>query len=277
MSHSTNQPITNFLTIDVEDYYQVSAFEEIVGFDKWDDFTPRVEKNTRRILGILERHDIKATFFVLGWTAEKFPNLVKEISDQGHEIGCHSYSHQLVYNLSPDEFRKDTQKAKDILEQLAARKVRGYRAPSYSITQKSLWAFEILEGLGFEFDSSVFPIYHDRYGVPDAPRFKYKIPGHNLIEYPISTALFWRYKMPIAGGGYFRLFPYWFTKMALRKINEKEAQPFVFYLHPWEIDSGQPRMKNASPVSKFRHYINIDKTAERFNKLLHDFEFKPIT
>ena len=266
----------NYLTVDVEDYYQVSAFEAIVGCDKWEHYVPRVKENTRNILNVLDRHSVKATFFVLGWTAKKNPDLIKKIAEKGHKIGCHSYFHRLIYDISREDFREDTQNAKDILEQITGESVRGYRAPSYSITRRSLWALDILEELGFEFDSSIFPIHHDRYGMPDAPRFRYRIPGHNLIEYPMSTSIFFGRKIPVSGGGYFRLFPYRFTKMALMKINQKEKQPFVFFIHPWEIDPRQPRIKGAGAVSRFRHYTNLAKTAERFEKLLNDFDFIPI-
>ena len=269
--------ITNYLTIDIEDYFQVSAFEYLVGYENWDKYASRVEANTKKILDILGRYDIKATFFILGWTAKKHQNLVKEIHATGHEIACHSYCHRLVYKLTPEEFRKDTSLAKDILEQITGTQIRGFRAPSYSITNQSLWALQILEELNFEFDSSIFPIYHDRYGIPEAPRFKYKIPGYNLTEYPISTSLLWRYKIPVSGGGYFRLFPYWFTKNALNNINKKEGQPFIFYLHPWEIDDTQPKFHNARWKSRFRHYNNLHKTASRFERLLSDFKFGPIT
>jgi len=268
--------ISNYLTIDIEDYYQVSAFEPIVGLAKWDQYPSRVEKNTRRILQALERHNVKATFFVLGWIGEKNPHLIKEIMEKGHRIGCHSYEHRLVYNLSPKEFKQDTHRAKDILEQITGKRVRGYRAPSYSITRRSLWAFDILENLGFEFSSSVFPVHHDRYGIPDAPRFKYKVPGHDLVEYPISTTRCLGRNIPVSGGGYFRLFPYRLTKMALLRINKQEHQPFVFFIHPWEMDPEQPRMNGASAVSRFRHYTNLSKTEERFEKLLGDFDFIPI-
>ncbi len=266
----------NYLTVDVEDYFQVSAFEKNVGFDNWDSYTPRVENNTQKILDLFDTHQVKATFFVLGWVAEKFPDLVKKIDKKGHEIACHSYCHRLIYNLTPAEFKADTLKAKNILEQTIGKKVKGYRAPSYSITKKSLWALDILEELEFEYDSSIFPIHHDRYGLPDAPRFKYKHPNHNLIEYPISTALIFGRKIPVAGGGYFRLFPYWFTEKALKKINQQEHQPFIFYFHPWELDPDQPRMKNISHLSKFRHYNNLTKTTHRLTHLLSTFPFQPL-
>lgn len=268
--------IPNYLTVDVEDYYQVSAFEPLVGLAKWDQYPSRVIGNTRVILDALDRHYIKATFFVLGWTAERNPDLVKDIMTGGHHIGCHSYQHRLIYNLSPNEFREDTRRAKDVLEEITGKPVLGYRAPSYSITSQSLWAYGILEDLGFEFSSSVFPIYHDRYGIPDAPRFKFKVPGHDIIEYPISTVRFLGRNIPVSGGGYFRIFPYRFIRMGLSRINKRENQPFVFFIHPWETDPEQPKMKGAGPVSKFRHYTNLGKTKERFEKLLSDFRFIPI-
>jgi polysaccharide deacetylase family protein (PEP-CTERM system associated) len=269
--------IRNYLTIDVEDYYQVSAFDKICSPFHWDHYPSRVVDNTERILDILDRFGIRATFFVLGWTARKFPELIMKINEKGHDIGCHSYYHRLVYTLSPDEFREDSRQAKDVLEQIIGRAVRGYRAPSYSITRCCDWVFDILEELGFEFDSSIFPIYHDRYGDPGAPRFRFQIPGHRLIEYPISTFSLFGQKIPIAGGGYFRLLPYFLTSKALTKINLKERQPFVFYIHPWEIDPKQPKMKGVSTMAKFRHYINLEKTTDRLTRLLQDFQFAPIS
>ena len=267
--------ITNYLTIDVEDYFQVSAFEKKIKPEDWLQYESRVSKNTQNILDILDNHYTKATFFIVGWIAEKHPELVKEINERGHEVGCHSYKHQRITTLSRDSFRKDTKKSKDILENIIGRKVLGYRAPSYTITKNTLWALDILAELGFQYDSSIFPIYHDTYGIPDAPRFTYKHDGLDLTEYPISTALILGRKVPVAGGGYFRLFPYWFTKMALKSINDKEKQPFVFYLHPWEIDPDQPRINNISLLSRFRHYNNLSKTNSRLHKLLSDFKFGP--
>ena len=272
----TNKPV-NYLTIDVEDYFQVAAFEKVIQPATWENYPSRVEQNTTRILDLLDTYGVKGTFFIVGWTAERFPGLVKEIVTRGHEIGCHSYQHQKIYNQTPEEFRRDTQKAKDILEQASGRPVVGYRAPTYSITKKSLWAFDILQELGFKWDSSIFPIRHDNYGIPDAPRFAYKMPNHNLIEYPISTALLWGRKIPVAGGGYFRILPYWFTRMALKKINQQEKQPFIFYLHPWEVDLGQPKVSHAGWKSRFRHYHNLGKTEERLHRLLKEFRFGPIT
>ena len=279
MSHdldTMSHPPRNYLTIDVEDYFQVAAFEDIIQSESWVSRDFRAEKNTDCILAILEQHQVKATFFIVGWIAEKSPELVKKIAAEGHEVGCHSYWHRKIYDLTPEKFHEDTKRAKDILEDITGKKVLGYRAPSYSITKKSLWALDILEGLGFEYDSSIFPIYHDNYGIPDAPRFEYKLPNHDMKEYPISTSLIMGRKIPVAGGGYFRLFPYWFTRMALKRINSLENQPFIFYLHPWEVDPDQPRMQNAKRLSKFRHYNNLHKTVERFAKLLQDFDFGSI-
>jgi polysaccharide deacetylase family protein (PEP-CTERM system associated) len=269
--------IRNYLTIDVEDYFQVSAFENVVQAGEWKNFELRVERNTEAVLALLQQNHLRATFFIVGWIAEQRPALVKKIARNGHEIGCHSYLHRKIYDLTPDEFREDTLRAKNILEQIIGRRVLGYRAPSYSITRKSLWALDILAELGFAYDSSIFPIYHDNYGIPGAPRFEYKLTGQDMMEYPISTALVLGRKIPVAGGGYFRLFPYWFTRYALQKINKEEQKPFVFYLHPWEIDPDQPRFNQARKLSKFRHYNNLHKTRQRLERLLHDFSFGPIS
>jgi polysaccharide deacetylase family protein (PEP-CTERM system associated) len=270
-----SEPI-NYLTIDVEDYFQVAAFEKVIQPSQWYAYPSRVERNTNILLELLDVHGIKATFFIVGWTAELYPAMVQEIASCGHRIACHSYRHQKIYHQTPDEFRQDTKKAKEILEDITGKPITGYRAPTYSITKKSLWAFDILEELGFKWDSSVFPIHHDNYGIADAPRFEYKLPNHDLVEYPISTALFFGRRVPVAGGGYFRIFPYWFTKMGLRKINREEKKPFIFYLHPWEVDAKQPKINNAGWKSTFRHYRNLHVTQKRLKKLLEDFKFGPV-
>ena len=267
--------IINYLTIDVEDYFQVSAFEDIIGTADWNGMEHRVAGNTEQVLAILAEFDTKATFFVVGWVAEKFPRLVRAIYAQGHSIGCHSYWHRKVYDLSPEAFRDDTARAKTILENVIGEPVLGYRAPSYSITQKSLWALDILKDLGFTYDSSIFPIHHDTYGIPGAPRFPYRHPN-GLLEYPISTARVFGWNLPVAGGGYFRLFPYGFSRFFLRSLNGAEQQPFVFYLHPWEVDPDQPRMRQARWFSRFRHYNNLDVTATRLRRLLSEFAFMPL-
>lgn len=266
----------NYLTIDVEDYFQVAAFADILSSRNWEDMEPRVHVNLPAILDVLRKHGVRATFFVVGWVAEKYPEIVEKIVEDGHEVGCHSYWHRKVYDLSPEEFRDDTLRAKAVLEKIAHRPITAYRAPSYSITAKSLWALDILKSAGFETDSSIFPIHHDLYGIPGSPRFQYTHQKQGIEEFPISTALFFGRKIPVAGGGYFRLFPYWFTKLALRRINNKDGRPFVFYLHPWEIDPGQPRFGQARWMSRFRHYNNLDKTMARFEQLLTDFEFMPL-
>ncbi len=266
----------NYLTIDVEDYFQVAAFADIVSPADWGGMEQRVEGNMAAILRLLKSHGVRATFFVVGWVAERHPEVVKTIVADGHDLGCHSYWHRNIYDLTPEEFREDTLRAKGILEEVSGKKVVAYRAPSYSITAKSLWALDILAEAGFTVDSSIFPILHDRYGIPDSPRFPYPLSQPGMKEFPISTSLFFGKKIPVAGGGYFRLFPYWFTRMALRKINDAEGQPFVFYLHPWEIDPAQPRFAKATLLSKFRHYNNLDRTMGRFQRLLNDFQFRPL-
>ncbi len=393
----------NILTIDVEDYFQVHAFSNVIRYENWDNYECRIERNVDRILEILDSacspivlkpqhrstsahehfehrstaelsdlltHDLnnsltqkgndssslspcampyapcvapRATFFILGWIAERYPGLVRRIQKEGHEIACHGYAHKLIYNQSKEEFREDIRKAKTILEDIIGGEVIGYRSPSYSVTKKSRWALEILAEEGFRYDSSIFPIRHDFYGFPDAPRFPFLIslngnsnvefsvlnyelktaaladdgtaaPNHSnnsltyslnnllphslinsiaanstlkthnskfiidgnsklLIEFPISTVKLFGQNVPISGGGYFRLFPYSLIKKGLRSINEKESKPFIFYVHPWEFDADQPKISGLSLRSKFRHYVNLRKTEERFRRLLEDFQF----
>jgi len=271
-----DQKIVNYLTVDVEDYFQVAAFEKVISVDSWDQYECRVVANTESVLQLFAEHGVHATFFIVGWIAERYPQLVRSIDQQGHEIGCHSYGHRKVYDLSPEEFQEDTRRARDILTDIIGKPIRGYRAPSYSITKKSLWALDILADLGFSYDSSIFPVYHDNYGIPDAPRYPYYLEQQDMQEYPLSTLRFLGHNLPIAGGGYFRFFPYWFTRSALFRINLKEGQPFIFYFHPWEIDPKQPYVQRASIKSKFRHYLNLDKTKDRLGRLLHEFSFQPI-
>lgn len=283
--------ITNYLTIDVEDYFHVSAFEKISPPQTWAGRECRVESNTDLILNILDEHKVKATFFILGWVAERYPLLAKKIAQQGHEIACHGYLHQRVSLQGRETYRNDIRKAKGILEDQIGTAVNGYRAPSYSITQETSWAFEELIDAGFKYDSSIFPMKHDFYGIPDWPRFSSyavktekgwqpadaKLPDRLFIyELPITTLRLGEKNLPIAGGGYFRLLPYSITKWGLKRINQQDQQPFVFYLHPWEFDPQQPRMAGASAKSKFRHYLNLGKTESRFRRLLDDFRFMPI-
>ncbi len=266
--------VQNALTVDVEDYFQVSAFADNVKYHEWDDRPLRVEANTYKLLDLFDEHQVKATFFTLGWVAERKQSLIAEIANRGHEVACHGYSHQLVYNQTPEVFREETVRAKSILEDIIQQPVLGYRAASYSITEKSLWALDILAESGFLYDSSIFPVRHDRYGIPGAPEYpnRMKTPaGHSLIEFPLSTAKIANYRLPIAGGGYFRLYPYWLSKAGLKQINRKQ-KPFIFYLHPWEVDPEQPRI-SASWFSRFRHYNNLDKCEARLHKLMSDFKF----
>lgn len=270
--------ISNALTIDVEDYYQVAAFSNIVEYKEWDRHESRVEKNTFRILQLFADAGVKATFFVLGWVASRHPGIVREIVKQGHEIGCHGYSHQLIYRQTPDVFRRETIDSKAILEDQAQCRVLGYRAASYSITNESLWALDILNECGFEYDSSIFPIRHDRYGIPDAeqrPHVHATPNGGRIVEFPVTALDLHVMKLPLGGGGYFRLFPYWLTRSGLRWVNEKGQMPFIFYLHPWEIDIDQPRL-NGSWFSRFRHYNNLERCEVRFKSLLKDFKFEPV-
>lgn len=266
--------MNNILTIDVEDYFHVAALSNVISVNDWDSIKPRVYDNTKKILNSLDKHEQKATFFILGWVAERFPDLVNEIDKMGHEVACHGYSHQLVYNQSVDTFYKETLKAKNILEDIISKPVYGYRAASYSITKKSLWALDILSELGFTYDSSIFPVMHDRYGIADSPTEPYIIltqKGYKITEYPLSIFKLFNYNLPIAGGGYFRLYPYWLTRFLYKLVNRNDSE-FVFYLHPWEVDPNQPKIK-AKLLSRFRHYNNLNKTQSRFEALLSEFKF----
>jgi len=261
----------------VEDYFQVSAFEGFVHRDQWDSLESRVTRNTERLLEIFAEHGTVGTFFVLGWVARRYPGLVRQIAAAGHELASHSYAHRLVYQLTPSEFREDLLQAKHAIEDAAGVAVRGYRAPSYSITRRSLWALDVLLEEGYEYDASIFPIHHDRYGIPDAPRHAYQITGQQgaLWELPGSTTQLVGHNLPIAGGGYFRLLPYAWTRYGIRAVNARERKPVIFYLHPWEIDPDQPRLR-ASVLSQVRHYRNLHKTEPRLRRLLRDFRFSTI-
>ena len=275
------QPISNCLTIDVEDYFQVNAFAAHVHRDQWQSFPLRVDRNTGRILDILDSYGIKATFFVLGWVAEKLPSLVREIHQRGHEIACHGYWHELIYQIGPDKFRDDIRRAKALLEDQVGERVRGYRAPSYSITRRSMWALNTLVQEGFTYDSSIFPIYHDTYGIPDAQRFPHTIETEAgpLIEFPLTTVslkLGWKkIHLPIAGGGYLRLLPAGVIRSGIASINIEERQPAVVYFHPWEIDPDQPRIQ-AGIKSRFRHYLNLRGTEKKLMYLFGNLSFAPM-
>lgn len=271
---SRAEPILNALTIDVEDYFQVSAFESIVNRRDWDHYESRVCQNTYRILDLFEEQEAQGTFFVLGWVAKKFPKLVRDIASRGHEVGCHSYWHRLIYQMTPKEFREDLRQATQTLEDLVGHEINSFRAPSFSIVEDSLWALDELIEAGYRYDSSIFPVRHDNYGMPNAARFPHKISrsGGEIEEFPLSVHKVANHHFPVAGGGYFRLYPFSLSRSWLQSINEKARQPFVFYLHPWEIDPDQPRFK-ASLRSQFRHYQNLTRTESKLRKLLSAFRF----
>jgi polysaccharide deacetylase family protein (PEP-CTERM system associated) len=271
----------NALTVDVEDYFHVTAFERVVSPSEWDRYPLRVGDNTRRVLDLFDRYSLRGTFFVLGWVAERDPGLVREIQRRGHEIACHGYSHQLVYRIGPEAFREDITRAKALLEDISGEQVHGYRAPSYSITARSLWALDILAEEGFSYDSSIFPVHHDIYGMPGTPRFPHTIrrPSGSIREFPLSTFMVRLFgkeiRLPIAGGGYLRMFPASWISAAMKSINERDRQPAVLYFHPWEIDPGQPRIA-AGMKSRFRHYLNLERTCAKLERLFTDLEFAPM-
>jgi polysaccharide deacetylase family protein (PEP-CTERM system associated) len=267
--------IINALTIDVEDYFQVSAFEHCLDRERWHHYESRVVGNTERLLALLERHGVRATFFVLGWVADHFPDLVRAIHFAGHEVGSHSYWHRLIYKLSPEAFRNDLARSCDVLEDITGVKVTAYRAPSFSITDKSLWALSILSERGIVHDSSIFPVRHDRYGIPSAPRFIHRPSGTTrpIWEFPPSVVRLGGENMPVGGGGYFRLYPLWWTTRCLRAINTRYKQPFMFYVHPWEIDPEQPRIPGAGAMRRWRHCVNLQSTERKLELLLERFRF----
>jgi polysaccharide deacetylase family protein (PEP-CTERM system associated) len=260
-------PARAVFSVDVEDYFHVEAFARVVDRSSWDAYPRRVEDNTARLLDLLEKQGISATFFVLGWVAERSPGLVRRIAAAGHELACHSYWHRLVYQLDRAEFREDTRRAKDTVEQAGGAPVHGYRAPSYSITENSLWALEVLVELGFRYDSSIFPIRHDTYGIPGAPRapFRTPTPSGPILEFPLTTFRAGNQNLPVGGGGYLRIFPFWYTRLGIRRA-QGQGVPLILYVHPWEIDPGQPRIA-AGLKSRFRHYTNLARTNERLERL----------
>jgi polysaccharide deacetylase family protein (PEP-CTERM system associated) len=274
---TSGAPIVNAFTVDVEDYYHVSALASAISRESWPTQQSRVERNTARLLDLLAARGLRGTFFVLGWVAERSPALVRQIHAAGHEVACHGYSHQLIYRQTQEEFRQETRRAKQHLEDTIGTAVLGYRAASFSITRASLWALDDLIDLGFEYDSSVFPIRHDRYGIPGASPAPGRISapsGRTIMEFPMSAASFLGVPVPVCGGGYFRLLPYWVTRAGLGQINNRAARPFTFYLHPWEIDPEQPRVR-VGALSRFRHYNNLHRCEERLQRLLADFQFAP--
>lgn len=271
-----NDPV-NALTVDVEDYYQVESFANVVSREDWTRCEPRIEKNTYRLLDLFARHNVRGTFFILGWIAERHPHLAREILTSGHEIACHSYDHQFILNQRREDFRADVRRAKTLLEDITGVAVEGYRAPTYSIMEETMWALEILVEEGFRYDSSIFPIYHDRYGVPGARRFPYVIhcDSGEIIEFPPSTTRLAGQNLPMTGGGYFRLLPYPVFRWGLRRINRLEGQSAIFMVHAWEIDPGQPVLPGTR-LNVWRHRINLRHTESRLERLLKDFRFAPV-
>ncbi len=268
--------IVNAMTVDVEDYFHASAFDRIVSRPSWSERESRVVKNTQQLLECFDRHQIRATFFILGWVAESFPSLVREIASSGHELASHGYHHQLIYMLTRDQFREDVRRAKATIEDQAGVAVDGYRAPSFSIVESSLWALDVLIEEGYTYDASVFPIRHDRYGLPGAPRHVHVVEraAGTIVEVPASTVRIGTMTVPIAGGGYFRLLPYAITKWGIARVNA-EGAPVVCYIHPWEVDPDQPRLP-VSRLTSIRHYGNVGDTMPRLDRLIGDFAFDTV-
>ncbi len=263
----------NAMSVDVEDYFQVSAFEQYIDKSNWDSLEHRVAQNTNKILDVFEEYNTKATFFTLGWVAERYPEIVKRIVDEGHELACHGYEHIRVTEQTPDQFRADVKRTKKILEDLAGKEISGYRAASYSINSENLWAHDVLMEEGFKYSSSVYPVKHDLYGIPDAPRFCYRpFETSEFLEIPITTLKIANKNIPCGGGGFFRFYPYFFSKWAFKRIN-RDKQSAIFYCHPWEIDPDQPKQHNLNTKSKFRHYLNLHKMEQRIRYLLTDFNW----
>jgi len=263
------------LTIDVEEFVHIHALSGVIQPKDWPAYPSSVSENTDIILDLLDQRQIHATFFCLGIVASQNRDLIKRIHAHGHEIACHGYSHQVIYSQESGQFMDDVVRAKSTLEDITGSMVIGYRAPTYSITKKTMWALDILQEAGFKYDSSIFPIMHDNYGIPDAPRFPYAVPGYRMVEFPISTVSIGSLNLPVSGGGYFRLLPYILTYHGLRRI-EKENRPFIFYIHPWEFNPDIERIQGMSLLSRFRTYTGIKGTYDKFSRLIRDFSFSTV-
>jgi len=265
--------ILNAMTVDVEDYFQVSAFEKHIRREDWDSLQCRVEINVDKILQLFSDANIHATFFMLGWVAERYPEMIKRIVQEGHELASHGYEHVRVTNQQPDEFLQDILKTKSLLEDLSGNKVNGYRAASYSIGKSNLWALDKLKEAGYLYSSSIYPIKHDLYGMPEAPRFAFRLKEEAILELPVTTVDITGKKFPCGGGGYFRLFPYFFSKWMMRRVNMKDHESCIFYFHPWEIDPNQPKQTGISVKTRLRHYLNLTRMQDRLSSLLDDFKW----
>ncbi len=263
----------NAMTVDVEDYFQVSAFERYVDKAAWDSQECRVEANMHRILDLFAANDTHATFFTLGWVAERYPQLVRRLVEEGHELASHGWSHVRVTEQGPDDFAADVARTKALLEDVSGVQVKGYRAASYSIGESNLWALKVLQDAGYHYSSSIFPIKHDLYGMPGAPRFGFRPHQDDFWEFPVTTVKLGSRNFPCAGGGWFRLLPYGVTRWALRRVNRREGQSAIFYFHPWEIDPDQPRRDGLDARTRFRHYLNLSRTESRLARLLRDFSW----
>jgi len=269
-----NERMRNAMSIDVEDYFQVSAFAPHIRRDEWDAMPCRVERNMDVILGLLDESNSKATFFTLGWIAERYPQVVRRIVDAGHELASHGYGHQRASDLTPEQFRDDISRAKKLLEDLGGVTIRGYRAPSFSINHENWWAVEELGNAGYEYSSSIYPVRHDHYGMPDAPRFAHRPNGETgILELPPTTVPLFGRNLPAAGGGWFRLLPYEVSRWMLNRVNAQDNAPCMFYFHPWEVDHEQPRLQGLSAKTRFRHYVNLKHMQGRLRRLLKDFEW----
>ena len=272
MHIQSNGPIRNALTIDVEDYFQVSAFAPYIERSQWESRPCRAEANVDRILDMLNEYKVRATFFTLGWIAERYPQIVHRIVAGGHELASHGYGHERASDLSEAAFFADISTAKKLLEDISGQSVKGYRAPSFSIGKSNLWAFDCLAQAGYRYSSSIYPIRHDHYGMPDAPRFAHSV-RDGLLEIPVTTVSFFERNWPASGGGYFRLLPYALSRWLLRQVNHKDRRPAIFYFHPWEIDADQPRVPGINRKTRFRHYVNLRHTEARIRRLLEDFSW----
>ena len=267
-------PIRNALTVDVEDYFQVSAFAPYIAREAWDRRPCRVERNVDVVLALLDEHKAHATYFTLGWIAERFPHLVRRIIERGHEVASHGYAHLRATEQSREAFRQDVTRAKRLLEDIGGVEVRGYRAPSFSVGRGNLWTLECLGEAGYRYSSSIYPIAHDHYGMPEAPRFPfYPEGGNGLLEVPVTTVNLFKRNLPAGGGGYFRLLPYSVSRWCLKRVNTVDRQPCVFYFHPWEIDPGQPRQHGIGLKTRFRHYVNLSSMERRIRSLCRDFQW----